>query len=292
VGQDLGSLNAQFGASDTTASSSLPPDPIGYPGASSLYFSLENDPRNRLSTMGPSPDQPLAGAADPFAQTETANPNVIPIADNEESFEQHELKKFRDRTFGGKAEGKVSLPTTVPALPAPLPRTLPPQLPGQSAAGPRPLSPSVPGTPAPRPSSTGERPEPVEAGANVGDVGPPAPAGGRNPSAPLGRGKQYEQEQGSQQTTIHAIVDGKDVKVILDFPPSEKGTVDLKDYKWFSPGYQVPFLQQQVIEDFQAQIRKYQAIHPPVRFRFSQQPPPWVEKAIEEAGGTYFVKPQ
>jgi hypothetical protein len=54
------------------------------------------------------------------------------------------------------------------------------------------------------------------------------------------------------------------------------------------PGYQVPFLQQQVIEDFQAQIRKYQAIHPPVRFQFSQQPPPRVEKAIEDAGGTYL----
>jgi hypothetical protein len=91
---------------------------------------------------------------------------------------------------------------------------------------------------------------------------------------------------------FNAIVDGKDVTVRLDFPPDGKGTLDLKDYNWSSPGYQVPFLQQKVIEEFQAQIRKYQAIHPPVRLQFSQQPPSWVEQAIEKAGGTYFVKLQ
>jgi hypothetical protein len=33
------------------------------------------------------------------------------------------------------------------------------------------------------------------------------------------------------------------------------------------------------------------AIHPQVKLRFSKQPPQWVERAIEEAGGTYLVKP-
>jgi hypothetical protein len=105
------------------------------------------------------------------------------------------------------------------------------------------------------------------------------------------RGKQYEQQQGSQQTTVHATIGGKDVTLRLDFPPDENGITDLKDYKWSSPGYQVPFLQQKVIENFQAQLRRYQAIHPQVRLQFSQQPPQWVERAIEEAGGTYFVQP-
>jgi hypothetical protein len=77
----------------------------------------------------------------------------------------------------------------------------------------------------------------------------------------------------------------------LDFPPEENGIVDLKDYNWSSPGYNVPFLRQTVIESFQAQIRKYQAIHPKVRFQFSQDPPRWVEQAIDEAGGAYYVTP-
>ncbi len=77
----------------------------------------------------------------------------------------------------------------------------------------------------------------------------------------------------------------------MDFPPNEKGIIDLKDLKWFKPAYQKPFIQQKVIEEFQPQIQKYQTIHPNVRFQFSLEPPPWAAKAIEDVGGTFFVKP-
>jgi len=77
----------------------------------------------------------------------------------------------------------------------------------------------------------------------------------------------------------------------LDFPPNEKGIIDLKDLTWFKPAYQKPFIQQKVIEKFQPQIQKYQTIHPNARFQFSLEPPPWAAQAIEDVGGTFFVKP-
>jgi hypothetical protein len=79
--------------------------------------------------------------------------------------------------------------------------------------------------------------------------------------------------------------------VRLDFPPEENGIVDLKEYNWSSPGYQASFIRQKVVESFQAQIRKYQAVRSTIRFQFSVQPPPWIARALEDAGGTYFVKP-
>jgi hypothetical protein len=77
----------------------------------------------------------------------------------------------------------------------------------------------------------------------------------------------------------------------LDFPPDEKGIVDLKKYNWWKPGYVKPFLQQKIIENFQLQIQKYQTLDPRVQFKFSAQPPPWVVQAIEQVGGTYIVEP-
>jgi hypothetical protein len=156
---------------------------------------------------------------------------------------------------------------------------------------PRPSSSSAPGIPAPRSNPTGERPEPVEVGTGAADAGRRAPARGGSSPAPLGRGKQYEQKHGSQQTTLHVIIDGKDVVARLDFPPGENGIVDPKDYNWSSPGYQASFIRQKEIESFQAQIRKYQAVHSTIRFQFSVQPPPLIVRALEDPGGTYFVKP-
>jgi hypothetical protein len=162
---------------------------------------------------------------------------------------------------------------------------------GDGPAAPRPSLPSAPRSPAPAPRSVGEGPELTEGDAGAREVAPTAPAGGGSSPSPLGRGKQYEQKYGSQQTTRHVVIDGRDATVRLDFPPDENGIVDLKDYNWSNPGYQVPFIQQKVIENFQAQIRRYQAVHPKIRFQFSVQPPPWIERALEDAGGTYFVKP-
>lgn len=72
---------------------------------------------------------------------------------------------------------------------------------------------------------------------------------------------------------------------------SKGGIVDLKKYNWWKPGYMRPFLQGKVGEKFQVQIQKYQTIDPRVKFKFSEPPPPWVVKALEQVGGTYVVDP-
>jgi hypothetical protein len=77
----------------------------------------------------------------------------------------------------------------------------------------------------------------------------------------------------------------------LDFPPAKDGIVDLKKYNWWKPGYMRPFLQGKVSEKFQTQIQKYQTLDPRVKFKFSEQPPPWVVHALEQVGGTYIVDP-
>jgi len=84
---------------------------------------------------------------------------------------------------------------------------------------------------------------------------------------------------------------GKETTIRLDFPPDEEGIVDLKFYNWWKPGYIRPFLQQVVAKKFQEQIQKYQAAHPNVKLKFSQQPPRWIVRAIEQVGGTYIVDP-
>jgi hypothetical protein len=78
----------------------------------------------------------------------------------------------------------------------------------------------------------------------------------------------------------------------LDYPPDKDGITDLKKYNWWKPGYVKPFLQKKVTENFQDQIKKYQSLDPRVKFKFSEQPPPWAVQAIEEIGGTYIVEPQ
>jgi hypothetical protein len=59
----------------------------------------------------------------------------------------------------------------------------------------------------------------------------------------------------------------------------------------WKPGYMRPFLQGKVGDKFQIQVRKYQTIDPRVKFIFSEQPPPWVVRALEQVGGTYIVDP-
>ncbi len=103
--------------------------------------------------------------------------------------------------------------------------------------------------------------------------------------------RQYELQNGSQQTTMQTTFNGQQVTVRLDNPPTGSQIIDFKDYDWSNPSYQKPFIQQQVINDFQTQIQKYQTIAPNVNLQFSQEPPVWVADAIKQVGGTYSVKP-
>jgi hypothetical protein len=130
---------------------------------------------------------------------------------------------------------------------------------------------------------------------------PPAPLEEASPPAPTAREaptsrtvpewREYELRKGSTQFTLRVPYQGKEITIRLDFPPDEKGIVDLKYYNWWKPGYIRPFLQQVVAKKFQEQIQKYQAAHPDVKFIFSRQPPAWVVQAIELVGGTYIVEP-
>jgi RHS repeat-associated protein len=103
--------------------------------------------------------------------------------------------------------------------------------------------------------------------------------------------RKYELRFGGKQTPLKTTFKGKVVRVRLDKPPTGSRILDFKDYNWTNPSYQKPFIRQQVIEEFTEQIQKYRTISSEVHFQFSQQPPPWVIKAIEDAGGTYSVVP-
>jgi hypothetical protein len=103
--------------------------------------------------------------------------------------------------------------------------------------------------------------------------------------------KQYEQRHGGQQTPMRTTFQGEEVDVRLDKPPTDSQIIDFKAYDWSNPSYQESFIQQKVIKDFQTQIAKYQTIRPNVHLQFSQQPPAWAIRAIQEAGATYSVKP-
>ena len=119
----------------------------------------------------------------------------------------------------------------------------------------------------------------------------PAPTAKGAPTSPTALGRSYELRKGSRQFTLRVPFRGKEITIRLDYPPDEDGIVDLKDYNWWKPGYIRPFLQKVVANNFQEQIQKYQAAHPDAKFKFSQQPPPWVVQAIEQVGGTYIVDP-
>jgi hypothetical protein len=118
-----------------------------------------------------------------------ATPNVIPVADDKENLEQHELKNFKARIFGGRTETTVTLPRFVPALPPLPPRALPPPSPGQAAGSPRPS-----GTPiAPAPTV-------APAGQSEGDAGNrggacAAPRSASSP-APIGKGGRSQTSSG------------------------------------------------------------------------------------------------
>ena len=103
--------------------------------------------------------------------------------------------------------------------------------------------------------------------------------------------KQYEIKHGGEQTTMTTTFEGQEITVRLDKPPSGSQVVDFKDYNWANPTYEKPFIQEQVVRDFQTQIQKYQTIRPDVHLQFSQEPPAWVVEAIKEVGGTYNVVP-
>ena len=103
--------------------------------------------------------------------------------------------------------------------------------------------------------------------------------------------RAYEQANGSVQTPMTTSFNGENVNVRLDLPPTDSEIVDFKDYNWSSPGYSSPFLQQQVISNFQNQIQLYQTIRPNVILQFSQQPPQWVIGAINQVGGSHRVGP-
>jgi hypothetical protein len=283
----------------------LPLDPTTLQAGNPPFASLRSDLLNRANPTGPILNQLLTDQALGASDTggESARPNYLLIAgDNEDEKEKERQKLDPWVSMGLPDVGPTTSPKALPTFPLVLPfspRPLPPPTPAPQppprpslppAASPPPLlNPSR--APAPPPRSAGTPTEPVEGDAGAEDASPPGPAGGAASPIPQARGKRYEQQEGSQQTTVRTIIDGKEVTFRLDFPPDENGIKDLKDYKWSRRGYQVPFLQQRVIEDFQAQLRNYQAIHPQVKLQFSEQPPQWVERAIEDAGGTYFVKP-
>jgi hypothetical protein len=117
---------------------------------------------------------------------------------------------------------------------------------------------------------------------------PPTP---NLPDPFLSPGREYEIRKGSQQTPVTIDHEGTQKSFRLDFPISDKGIVDLKDYDWPKQAYQIPFIQQQVIKDFTKQIENYRLMHPTVQFKFSKEPPSWVVEAIRKAGGSFVVEP-
>jgi len=127
------------------------PDNRNAPTSAAAPSTTPPAPSPQPNAPDPSASNRPAPLPDPFAvtgsisqtETGTANPNVIPVADDEKSLEQHELEKFKTRFFGGRTETTVTLPRMVPAFPAPPPRALPSRPPGPSAGGPRPSSPST-----------------------------------------------------------------------------------------------------------------------------------------------------
>jgi hypothetical protein len=103
--------------------------------------------------------------------------------------------------------------------------------------------------------------------------------------------KQYEMKHGGEQTTMKTTFEGKNVTVRLDKAPTDSSIIDFKDYDWSKSAYDTAFIQKKVITDFQTQISKYKTIKPNVHLQFSKDPPSWAVNAINEAGGTYSVKP-
>jgi hypothetical protein len=265
------------------------------PGVSSLFPSqprlsdLENDPSNSIVPLRPlrAASNGFADSRAPLGSSEGPPASLIPWAFGADESNSEGIPTANNAIYiypnlldqiipcfasslgcagggggnrGGGGGGRAGPRPSTPSAPrAPEPEPGPP-------------TPSAPSAPAPSQSPVAAPADPAEASTNAGGSGGPAPAAGGG-SPKLGRGKRYEQQHGSQQTTESVIIDGKEVSVRLDFPPTENGIVDLKDYNWSSPGYAVPFLRQKVVESFRGKIRKYQAIHPQVRFQLSQEPP-------------------
>jgi hypothetical protein len=159
------------------------------------------------------------------------------------------------------------------------------------------------GTTEPQPLPEGEQPSrpPTEAPSEaspLAETDTEVPGDGKVQAGATGQDQKelrdwqvYEQKHGSQQTPMTIIADGQTRKVRLDVPPTPTDVLDFKDYNWSKGTYDQPFMRQKVIDQFQAQIRLYQAVRPNVVLQFSREPPDWVVKAIFEVGGSYSVKP-
>jgi hypothetical protein len=216
-------------------------------------------------------------------------PDVALVADKKEN--QRNIDLFNERAFGVSPPLKSAAPRLVPPLAATSRPSAPPV---QAPPTPPPSLPTSPRGPAPPPGQPSPS-VPAAGGRNLNPVGEqpgPGGLGEEESTTPSGlEWQQYEKKKGSQQTTRRTTYQGKEVTVRLDYPPDKDGIVDLKKYNWWKPGYAKPFLQKMVTEDFQEQIQKYQSLDPRVKFKFSEQPPPWAVQAIEQVGGTYIVEP-
>jgi hypothetical protein len=102
--------------------------------------------------------------------------------------------------------------------------------------------------------------------------------------------QQYEALHGAQPTALHTSLRGTDATVVLDKPPTGDTVFELKHYNWWKPAYDKPFIQESVARNLRLQITKYQTVRPDVHIQFSQPPPPWVVRVLEEMGATWSVK--
>ena len=301
----------------------LPIDPATFQAGSPPYAFLRNDPPTRADPTGPICDQPPPDQAlgAPDTGGESARPNYLLLAGDNEDEEERERQKLDPwASMGLPDEDRpphrrrcrhfhwcrrfLLARCRQPAHSRPYGRRLPPASslrPGASpppSQGPATNSSRASGTPiapapaVPRSDPTSEPSQPTRALPGARNVAPAASIGEDGPSAPsIPEWRQFELDKGSQQTIVKTTYQGKDISVVLDFPPDKEGIVDLKKYNWWKPGYMVPFLQGRVAQKFQIQVQKYQTIDPRVKFKFSAEPPPWVVQALGQVGGTYIVDP-
>jgi len=255
-----------------------------------------------LKNLQPAPSNAQAAPSYLLDPRPVTLPDPVPLQDDsplstvelvaDKKTDKRNLELFDQRAFGTPPP----LGSTAPRLVPPVVGRPPPSPPAPVVSPAQPPSlPSLPRGPAPvpgppadasgAPAPIGAQREPAKASA-----GPSTTADGAASTPLTPSWRRFEQKHGSQQTTMRTIFQGQATTVRLDFPPDVNGIVDLKEYNWWKPGYVKPFLQGKITERFQKQIQKYQTIDPNVRFQFSEEPPSWVVQAIEQVGGTYFVK--
>jgi hypothetical protein len=312
-GERLTGSNALTAASYALGSSSnTQPDLIGHQASSPPYAFLRSDqlanpyiiPVSADDKLEPHPHKDIdLGTETGLTPPTTALPALPPL-----------IGPLLPGAFPGAAPAppqpralSPSQPGGQPASGSPDPRLLPPLPPGTDGpqASPNPPTPQAqptspqstssaprqtsPGSPAPVPAPIDDGPETLE-NRPSGSALPPINRS-ESPASSSQSWRVGEQKAGSVQTPVRITYKGKEVTIRLDFPPEGDLIRDIKLYNWERSAYLKAFMQRVVTKDFQAQIQKYQAHKPIIRFEFSKQPPPWAVQAIGEVGGTYIVKP-